>query len=67
MDILAEKLVLIDAIDCKINQLEQLKAQLINEHNDEVKRRQQVAAEKQQATQVSAQDAQQVKSEKKSK
>lgn len=43
MDELLEKRILIDAVDCKISQLEELKAKLVNEHNTELMRRQQVS------------------------
>lgn len=45
MDILLEKRTLIDAIDCKISQLEDIKAKLVNEHNEELMRRQQAVKE----------------------
>lgn len=48
MDILDEKRMLIEAVDAKIIQFQDLKQKLIDEHNAEVMRRQQAAAAAQQ-------------------
>ena len=48
MDILDEKRMLIEAVDAKIIQFQDLKQKLIDEHNAEVMRRQQAAVAAQQ-------------------